>query len=107
MEQLLCHLIGDYLFQTTYMALNKYERWTPAVVHGIVYTLSFALLTQDLWRLAAIAFIHIIIDHYRVAGYWARLVNWEWEKPQPVVPYWVMTAIDQTMHLTINYLILR
>ncbi len=107
MEQFLCHIWGDFMLQNSYMALNKYKSWTPAIAHGIIYTFPFWLLTQDLWKLAAIAGIHIVIDHYRVAGWWARVVNQKWTEPQPVIPAWCITAIDQTMHLTINYFILR
>lgn len=107
MEQLLCHLWGDYMTQTSWMALNKYNRWWPAIAHGCIYTLWFALLTHDPLELAIIGVTHTLIDHYRVAGLWARLINNEWEMAQPVIPPWCMVAIDQTMHLTINYLVLR
>ena len=111
MEQLICHLLGDYMFQTSWMALGKYERglrgWLPAIAHGIVYTCWFLLLTQDVRSLFIIGVTHVVIDHYRVAGWWARLINWEWASPQPVIPLWCMVVIDQTMHLTINYLALK
>jgi hypothetical protein len=35
-------------------------------------------------------------------GVWARLVNWEWKKEQPIIPAWCLVEIDQIMHFTIN-----
>ena len=106
MEQLLCHLAGDFLFQTSWMANNKYTKWTPAIVHGCIYTLVFLSLTHDWWRLAIIGGTHIVIDHYRLAGLWARIVNWNWKDPQPFLPLFVLVSLDQTMHLLINYVAL-
>ncbi|MFI6497113.1 DUF3307 domain-containing protein [Nonomuraea typhae] len=68
----LAHLVGDYLLQTTWMARGKPHRWWPAVVHGIVYTLPFALLTQAPFVLLAISGTHIVIDRFRLA----RRVIW-------------------------------
>lgn len=102
----LLHRVGDFLLQTSWMALNKHARWYPAVVHGLVYTVPFLLITLDWWRLAAIAISHILIDHYRIAAWWARLINWEWRKPQPVIPAWCIVEIDQVLHVLINSAIL-
>jgi hypothetical protein len=100
------------MMQTTWMALTKIERssrgWLAAIVHGCIYSLPFLILIWQLdlsnpeLRVAIILVSHILIDHYRVAGLLARLVNWEWEKPQPVIPAWCMTEMDQIMHYTIN-----
>ncbi len=104
---LICHGWGDFLLQSSWMAKNKYDRWWPAIAHAAVYTTCFLPLTQDIRELAIIGGTHLLIDHYRVAGLWARLVNSEWQKPQPVIPPGIMIVIDQIMHMTINSLVLK
>lgn len=73
---LLAHLAGDYLLQSDWMAIEKTKRWWPAIAHGLVYTLPFALLTQSWEALAVIAGTHVVIDRFRLARHvcWAK--NW-------------------------------
>ena len=110
--QWLLHQWGDYMLQTTWMALTKVQRttqgWLAAISHGCIYTIPFLLLIHQLnlsypeLRGSIICLTHILIDHYRVNGVWARLVNWEWKKEQPIIPAWCLVEIDQIMHFTIN-----
>lgn len=73
---LLCHLVGDYLLQSDWMASTKTSRMWPAFVHAVVYTIPFALvLTQSHTALAIIAGTHFIIDHWRLARYVCWLKN--------------------------------
>lgn len=73
---LLAHLVGDYLLQSDWMAVEKTKRWWPAVAHGVVYTLPFVLITQSWQALAVIAGTHVVIDRFRLARHvcWAK--NW-------------------------------
>jgi Protein of unknown function (DUF3307) len=73
-EALLAHLVGDYLLQTEWMATQKTRRWWPAIVHGIVYSLPFLLITQSPWALLVISGTHMALDRFRVARYviWAK-----------------------------------
>ncbi len=116
----LAHLVGDYLFQSHWMASEKTKRWWPAVAHGLTYTLSYLLVTQSAWALLVIGGTHIVIDRYRLARYvvWAKnLVApvGEYRRPwsessatgfPPDVPawlaVWVMFIVDNTLHLLIN-----
>jgi len=74
MEMLLCHLVGDYVLQSDWMATEKTKRSLPALVHALMYTLPFLLLTQVWWQLALIASTHFVIDRWRLARYvcWAK-----------------------------------
>jgi hypothetical protein len=42
----LAHMVGDYLIQNHWMAVEKTKRWWPAVVHGVTYGLPFLLITR-------------------------------------------------------------
>lgn len=71
---LFAHFVGDYLLQTNHMAQEKTERWIPAIMHGIAYTIPFLFLTSSPLALFVITSTHIVIDRYRLARYvvWAK-----------------------------------
>jgi hypothetical protein len=122
--QLLAHLAGDYVIQSDWMANEKTKAHTPAFAHAVTYTLPFLALTRDPRRLAVIAGTHFVIDRWRLARHvvWAknnlapRGYNPPWSectatgyppsKP-PWMAVWLMIIADNTMHATINALVLR
>ena len=69
MEQLLLHLIGDYITQTDWMARTKVRAIFAALTHAIVYSLPFLLLSPSLTAIAVIAVSHFLIDRFRLARY--------------------------------------
>jgi hypothetical protein len=80
MPQLLCHLFGDYILQSDWMAQNKTKAHWPAFVHALIYSLLFLPLCWNhgfhglAWNV--IFLTHFLIDRYRLARYvvWAK--NW-------------------------------
>jgi hypothetical protein len=86
-DQFLCHLIGDYLLQSDWMAQVKVKKSTACLAHAFFYTLSFSFLTHSWKALLIIAGSHFIIDRWRLARYlcWAKnflAPKWiEWGKP--------------------------
>lgn len=76
MTQLLCHLWGDYLLQSDWMAQKKTSRLWIAYVHALCYSSPFLLLRPSLVAWLAIFLTHGLIDRYRLARYvvWAK--NW-------------------------------
>lgn len=64
MEQLLTHIFGDYILQTDYMAMNKAKRIMPCLLHVLVYTACFLLLTTSWKALLVIGATHFILDHW-------------------------------------------
>lgn len=122
MEQLLLHLIGDYVTQTDWMARNKTRVTLAAASHALVYTLPFALLTPSPTALAVIGGSHFLIDRFRLARHLAfaknKLTGWHlrWDDCQatgfpPDMPagfaFWLMMMVDNALHLSINYAALR
>ena len=122
MEQLLLHLIGDYVTQTDWMARHKVNTTFAALCHAIVYSLPFLLLSPSLAAISAIALSHFLIDRYRLARYVVfgknKLTDWQlkWADCRATgfpasVPasqaFWLMILVDNTMHLSINYAALR
>lgn len=129
MPQLLAHLIGDYVLQSHVMATRKTSSWPWALTHALFYGLPFLLLVSHAWQWAVIVGTHAVIDRYRLAGYWCRWWGvgfpgvWDrirfalydrfgdgadqpFESPPPFLGVWLLILVDNTMHLTINYLTL-
>jgi len=122
MEQLLLHLIGDYLTQTNWMANNKTKSWWPAFLHAFIYTLPFFLLTHSALALFVIFSTHFLIDHFRLARYVVFFKNWitepklKWkdcsttgypEATPPFIAVWLLIIADNVIHICINYSALR
>ena len=122
MEQLLLHLIGDYVTQTDWMARAKVSKTFAALCHAVVYALPFLLLSRSPAAIVVIAATHFLIDRFRLARYVAfaknKATDWslKWADcraagfPPDVPPghaFWLMILIDNTIHLTINYAALR
>ena len=124
MQQLLAHLVGDYLLQSDWMALEKTKKFWIALVHGFFYALPFLFLTQDPQKLALIAVSHAFIDRVRLARYicwaknflapigsnksWADCSATGYPADRPTwLTVWLMIIADNTMHMTVNWLVLR
>jgi hypothetical protein len=114
MEQLIAHMIGDYVIQNNWMAQNKLRSTPIAILHGLVYTLPFLLLTGSWLSLAIIASTHIVIDRFTLAKKWCQLANFNWQTKDGFSPeapdylrVWVVILVDNTFHLAINYFALK
>ena len=70
----IAHAVGDYLFQSHWMATEKTKRWWPALAHAVTYGLPFIPLVPDVWAWLIIVGSHAVIDRYRLARYvvWAK-----------------------------------
>jgi hypothetical protein len=69
----LCHLLGDYVLQTDFLAKTKGENWYHLFAHCALYCLPFFICFGVDWRLAVIFGIHIVVDafkaRYKKIGY--------------------------------------
>ena len=122
MEQLLCHLFSDYWLQNDWMALNKKKHFWIALVHAIVYTIPFLLLTKSILALSVICITHAIIDHTDIVCKFNQIKNWDFkgcfgwdnilikdgysDRP-PFIRVWLIIIQDNILHLIINYCALR
>jgi hypothetical protein len=73
-DQLLAHLIGDYVLQSDWMASRKRAEVSAAVVHAWAYALPFLFLRPSIWAWFIIVVTHVYVDHFGVARYvvWAK-----------------------------------
>ena len=117
-EQFLLHLVGDYLTQTSWMALNKKNPglmgFLACLVHCSVYALPF-LLIGSVWAVLVVFATHFIIDRsHIVEGYISLInrtdpkVNFGYPTDRPVfLTLWLYIIVDNTFHLLCNYAALR
>lgn len=122
LEQLLAHLVGDYILQTERMAREKRTNPWAALTHASAYSFPFLLLSPSLPALAVIIFTHWAIDHYGLARYVVFAKNWvtepglRWADCKATgypattpawMAVWLLIIADNTIHLCINYAALR
>ena len=116
-NQLVAHLVGDYILQSDWMVREKGRNSLACAVHCVFYTLPFLLLTTNPTTLAVIAGSHFVIDRWRVARYliWLKNAPWPGALPwrecrktgyPPETPVWLSSwlfiIVDNTLHVIIN-----
>jgi len=109
MEQLILHLMGDYLLQTDWMASNKKKRtWMGELacqVHCLLYSIPFFFIGT--WPQVLFIYLsHYAIDRSNfVVWYMRTFGSKEFMKP-PLGP-WSIFITDNSFHLICNYAILK
>jgi len=125
---LLGHLLGDYLLQNQWMALNKSKNswigWLAAFVHCIIYTFSICMFMQnfDMIWIIVVFLSHFPIDKFGLAEKYMHYIKGSGMKDyllkdkQNVVlnrydmleggfASLVYTITDNSLHLIIMYLV--
>lgn len=107
---ILCHLIGDYILQNDYIANEKTKSTRIALLHVLLYSIPFYFLVGWSYALLVISSTHFLIDRFRLATYWIKLINWNWKSKnfgfkddKPMwMSVWLMIIYDNTFHILIN-----
>lgn len=110
-DQIVAHLVGDYILQSHWMATEKTKRSLAAGIHAVVYSLPFLLITLNPAALAIICGTHFLIDRYRLARFVVWIKNGARGPitatgyPDDVPPWlavWLLIIADNTLHILIN-----
>lgn len=116
MEQLLLHLLGDFVIQNDWMALNKKKPgaygFFACLIHCATYSLPFAFITG--WSAVLLIFAcHFIIDRYNLVTVFLSLRNgcdrgnFGFGPDRPIwLTVWLNIITDNTFHLTWNYVVI-
>lgn len=85
----LCHAVGDYLFQIDFLAKTKGSNWYHLFLHCMLYASPFYMAFGWCWQLAFITALHFPIDALKAR--WNKTTYWQ----------------DQMLHyiLAVSYLI--
>lgn len=132
---LLAHLIGDYLLQNDWIAMQKTKRWTVAMLHGGIHAVVYAALVWliiadqlSIWGIVRaliavliIGITHAVIDRLRLAKHFIWVVNqiaprrngwtysWAWAREHsgygPGKPDWMAFWLMVIIDNTIHLLI--
>jgi hypothetical protein len=110
-DQVVAHLVGDYILQSHWMATEKVRNSLAAAVHAITYTLPFAFITWSLPALALICGTHFVVDRWRLARFlvWAKngargpvtATGYPADVP-PWLAVWLLIIADNILHILIN-----
>lgn len=110
-DQIVAHLVGDYIIQSHWMATEKTKRSLAAGVHAVTYTLPFLLITLNPWALAIICGTHFLIDRFRLARFvvWLKngargpVTNTGYPDDTPVwLSVWLLIIADNVLHILLN-----
>ncbi|MHA6260080.1 DUF3307 domain-containing protein [Sporosarcina sp. CAU 1771] len=100
---LIGHLVGDFLFQTNWMAINKSTKWVPLLSHCTVYTaslFSLALVGNYVLPIEVIVLLfvsHIVLDRRKFVVWWVeRIMNSKGPESK-----WLKIVVDQVFHILI------
>jgi len=100
------HLVGDYLLQNDWMALNKKQNLAICAVHATIWTLSVALFSgwffYQNWTGALIGgvlyFTHLIQDHTNIVVWWMDAIGQHQFRTGPCAP-WSIIVVDNVWHI--------
>ncbi|KQT59989.1 hypothetical protein ASG52_19885 [Methylobacterium sp. Leaf456] len=110
-DQIVAHLVGDYLLQSHWMATEKTKRSLAAAIHAVAYTVPFAFITLDPLALTLIAALHFPIDRWRLARFVVWLKNGArgpvtatgyTDDVPPWLAVWLLIIADNVLHILIN-----
>lgn len=104
---LIAHLLGDWLFQNEWQALNKERDWRAMAAHVAVYHL-FALAALWSWAgfadprvyvaVAALVLTHALIDRRRPVVRLMRALRIVVDREPD---RWLVMAVDQSLHVVL------
>lgn len=95
------HFIGDFLFQTSWIATYKETKWFTLLVHVMIYTATIAVLDYltfqylSIWGILFIFVSHCFIDRQGIVNWWMKTIT----KTSPESFPWLKIMIDQIFHI--------
>jgi hypothetical protein len=96
---LLGHLVGDYLFQSDWMADNKKKQSLACLIHSTIWAVCVVLFTGWGWiPFVVLLAIHFIQDRTYMVRNWMHLVGQDRFAVGAYAP-WSMVIVDNTFHL--------
>lgn len=113
MDWLIGHLVGDYIFQRDWMALNKkkpgWAGWIPCVAHCLTYTLAVYLFVGARWP--AVAYLAVFLAHFLqdrtdIIHHWMT-INGQTRFRDGVCGPWSAIVVDNVWHLWVLFMVDR
>ena len=104
------HLVGDYLMQNDWMALNKKKATLPCAIHCTLWTLAVCAFA-GWWTplaMAALWLSHFAQDRTQIIGWWMRL-SWKDQTKfaEPPMAPWSLIVVDNVWHIVALWMVWR
>jgi hypothetical protein len=99
LDALIGHLVGDYILQNDWMALNKKISSLHCGVHCLIWTACVVLFAAWGWKAAAFLFVaHFVQDRTGLIRRWMSLVGQDQFATGPCSP-WSIIVVDNVWHI--------
>lgn len=103
------HLVGDYLLQNDWMALNKKKRSFPCVVHCWIWASAVCLFAGwfSVWVIAVLFFTHFLQDRTQIIVFWMTKINTQEKFTEPPMAPWSLIVVDNVWHIVTLWAVWR
>lgn len=99
------HLVGDYLIQNDWMALNKKQSSLVCAVHSALWATSVCLFAWwPVWIWSVLFVGHYVQDGTNVIGWYMRTVGQRQFATGPCSP-WSTIVVDNVFHIVLIWAI--
>lgn len=96
---LIGHLVGDYLIQNDWMALNKKQSTLHCAVHCGLWTAAVILFAWwPIWTAIPLFLTHFVQDRTKIVSRWMDLVGQKSFRTGICAP-WSAIVVDNVWHL--------
>jgi len=105
---ILGHLVGDYLFQNDWLAINKKTNSWVCLLHCLIWTICVCLFAQiGSW----VAFVVLLVSHFlqdrtSIVSFYMKTVGQKQFLTGPCAP-WSVIVVDNVFHLLVIWFVLR
>lgn len=106
MHWIFAHLIGDYILQNDWMAINKKNNSWICLLHVILYMIPFIFCNLLIWQLIIIAIEHFIQDRTNIVTWTMKIKGSEPFSKPPFAP-WSIILMDNIYHILFIALIAK
>lgn len=104
-EALIGHLVGDYIAQNDWMALNKKKSTLHCAVHCAIWTACVVLFAWwPLWAAIPLFLSHFAQDRTNVITWWMDLVGQKQFRTGICSP-WSMIVVDNVWHIVALFIL--
>ena len=98
MHWIYAHLIGDFIIQNDWMALNKKKSWFHCAVHVLTYMIPFLWCELSWLQLGLIALQHYAIDRTNFVM-WFMVAKGQDKFAGPPCAPWSIIVVDNILHI--------
>jgi Protein of unknown function (DUF3307) len=93
------HLVGDYLLQNDYLALNKKKSTSACAIHCAIWTACVVMFAWWPWWTAIPLFVtHFIQDRTQVINWWMDFAGQKQFRTGACAP-WSVIVVDNVWHV--------